>query len=283
MPGSYLAGHYSTSGDSADRVADEERGGVSRSGEGSCGPAGGLDTCPARSSRGTTRPAEVRALLDQRDPPPADRVADEERGGVSRSGDGLWGLGCGLDTCPARSSRGTTRPAGQRGTTRPAEQRGTTRPAEPPSADRVADEERGGVSRSGEGSSGLGQRSRHVPGSFLAGHYSTSGNTGHYSTSGTTGHYSTSGNTGHYSTSGRTDTTRPAEPRGTTRPAETLVPAHIQFVGWLLVLQQPTHKLMPIRRRRAAPSRGGRGSCRRRGSRCCCCSSRRRSPPGRGR
>ena len=70
------------------------------------------------------------APLDQRDPPPADRVADEERGGVSRSGEGLWGLGRGLDTCPARSSRGTTRPAEQRGTTRPAEQRGTTRRAE---------------------------------------------------------------------------------------------------------------------------------------------------------
>ena len=115
---------------SADRVGREERAAASRSGEGSCGPAGGLDTCPARSSRGTTRPAEVRALLDQRDPPPADRVADEERGGVSRSGDGLWGLGCGLDTCPARSSRGTTRPAEGRCTTRPAEGRGTTRPAE---------------------------------------------------------------------------------------------------------------------------------------------------------
>ena len=32
-----------------------------------------------------------------------------------------------------------------------------------------------------------------MPGSFLAGHYSTSGGTGHYSTSGNTGHYSASG------------------------------------------------------------------------------------------
>ena len=113
MPGSFVAGHYSTSGipgnystngDSADRVADEERGGVSRSGEGSCGPVGGLDTCPAPSSRGTTRPAETHR--------PADRVADEERGGVSRSRNGSQGLGRGLDTCPARSLPGTTRPAG---------------------------------------------------------------------------------------------------------------------------------------------------------------------------
>ena len=36
-----------------------------------------------------------------------------------------------------------------------------------------------------------------MPGSFLAGHYSTSGTAGHYSTSGTAGHYSTSGTTGH--------------------------------------------------------------------------------------
>ena len=41
-----------------------------------------------------------------------------------------------------------------------------------------------------------------MPGSSLAGHYSTNGTTGHYSTSGTTGHYSTSRTTGHYSTSG---------------------------------------------------------------------------------
>ncbi len=143
---------------SADRVADEERGGVSSSGESPRRLGRGLDTCPARSSRGTTRPAELRhsrystsgtphplieeptryeeacrdrvripgdlfgvstrarllrrgALLDQRNPPSADRVADEERAAVSRSGEGSRGLGRGLDTCPAPSSRGTTRPA----------------------------------------------------------------------------------------------------------------------------------------------------------------------------
>ena len=163
---------------SADRVADEVRGGVARSGEGYCGLGRGLDTCPAPPSRGTTRPAEGRGTTRPAEPhTSADRVADEERGGVSRSGEGLWGLGLGLDTCPAPPSRGTTRPA---------EGRGTTRPAEPhTSADRVADEERGGVSRSGEGLWGLGRRSRHVPGSFLAGHYSTSGSTGQSSASGT--------------------------------------------------------------------------------------------------
>ena len=169
---------------------------MSRSGEGSCEPVGGLDTCPARSSRGTTRPAEIRALLDQRryghystsgdtgttrpaerrgatrpakprasadrvadqrNSPSADRVADEERGGVSRSGEGLRGVGWGLDTCPARPSRGTTRPAeirallDQRNVGAQLDQRNS------PSADRVADEERGGVSRSGEGLRGLGR------------------------------------------------------------------------------------------------------------------------------
>ena len=97
---------------SADRVADEERGGVSRSGDGLRGLGWGLDTCPARSSPGTTRPAEVPALLGQRrNSSSAHRVADEERGGVSRSSDSPRRLGRGLDTCPARSSPGTTRPA----------------------------------------------------------------------------------------------------------------------------------------------------------------------------
>ena len=125
---------------SADRVADEERGGVSRSGESPQGLGRGLDTCPARTSRGTTQPAghghystsgdSADRVADQRNSPSADRVADEVRGGVSRSGESPQELGRGLDTCPARSSRGTTRPAGLRGVSRPAELRGTTRPAE---------------------------------------------------------------------------------------------------------------------------------------------------------
>ena len=169
----------------ADRVADEERGGVSRSGDCLRGLGRGLDTCPARSSPGTTRPAEPQGPTRPADPPTADRVADEERGGVSRSGDSPRRLGRGLDTCPARSSRGTTRPA------------------EPhAAADRVADEERGGVSRSGDSPRRLGRGldtcpARSSPGttrpakpqllrrralldqrnhsSFVAGHYSTNG------------------------------------------------------------------------------------------------------------
>ena len=122
----------------ADRVADEERGGVSRSGDSPRRLGRGLDTCPARSSRGPTRPAEPQGTTRPADPPTADRVADEERGGVSRSGDSPRRLGRGLDTCPARTSRGTTRPAEPQGTTRPAEPQGTTRPAGPRSTTRPA-------------------------------------------------------------------------------------------------------------------------------------------------
>ena len=149
MPGSSVAGHYSTSGTTV------------RSSRGTTRPAGQRDaTRPA----GTLTSADRAA--DKRNSPSADRVADEERGGVSRSGEGLWGLGRGLDTCPARSSRGTTRPAEQRFVPRGAlldqrnygalldqrnnaghystsgTTRGTTRPAKTHTpADRVADED----------------------------------------------------------------------------------------------------------------------------------------------
>ena len=161
VPGSFLAGHYSTSGTtrhystngttghystsgnppSADRVADEERGGVSRSGDSPRKLGRGLDTCPARPSPGTTRPTEPQgATRPAGTHTSADRVADEERGGVSRSGDSPRRPGRGLDTCPARPSPGTTRPTEPQGTTRPAEPRGTTRPAEPQGTTRPAEE-----------------------------------------------------------------------------------------------------------------------------------------------
>ena len=175
----YGHSRYSTSGDSADRVADEERGGVSSKGAafgltgGGGKPRGGwalsLDRGGARGAfesdlvrvcgdlAGVSTRARLvprRALLDQREhgaildqrdygalpllgqrnSASADRVGREERAAVSRSREGLRGLGRGLDTCPARSSRGTTRPAGARGNPRPAGLRGTsaTRPAELP-------------------------------------------------------------------------------------------------------------------------------------------------------
>ena len=113
MPGSSVAGHYSTSGKTGTTRPAEQRG-TSRPAEGRGTPA--------------TRPAG---------PPSADRVGREERAAVSRSGDGPQGLGCGLDTCPAPPSRGTTRPAGLRcnPVTRPAVRaraRPTGRRARPP-------------------------------------------------------------------------------------------------------------------------------------------------------
>ena len=122
----------------ADRVGREERAAVSRSRHSPHRPRRGLDTCPTRSSPGTTRPAEPQGttrptetntpahrVTDGRNSPSADRVGREERAAVSRSRDRPRRPGRGLDTCPTRPSPGTTRPAEPQGATRPA---GTRRP-----------------------------------------------------------------------------------------------------------------------------------------------------------